>query len=1188
MILSDEKILILDGGMGTMIQQEHLSESDFRGEGHGCSCCELKGCNDILVLTRPDVISKIHREYLEAGADIIETDSFNANAISLADYELQDSVYEINLAAARLARGVVEDWMSSHPGSLKYVAGSVGPTNRSLSMSPSVEDPAARNLTWAELTETYRTQMRGLIDGGVDVLLIETVFDTLNAKAALWSAGEAMRECGRDVPVMLSATLTESGRTLSGQTIEALLASVAHVPLLSIGLNCGFGAEGMAQWIEALAQATALPISVYPNAGLPNAMGEYDETPEMMAGHVRPILEKGLVNIIGGCCGTTPAHIRAISELAANYKPRKSAPMRQVMRLSGFEAIEVTAERNFVNIGERCNVAGSRKFLRLINEKSYGEAVSIARKQVEDGAQIVDVNMDDAMLDSTQEMSHFLRLLASEPDVARVPVMIDSSNWQTIVTGLENLQGKGIVNSISLKDGEETFCKKADYIKRMGAAVVVMAFDENGQADTYERKIAVCERAYRLLTQKVGFNPQDIIFDPNVLAVATGLEEHNNYAIDFLRATKWIKTNLPGAKVSGGLSNLSFALRGNNYVREAMHSVFLYHAIREGLDMAIVNAGSILPYDNVPDALRKAIEDVLFNTDNEATTRLIDLAGAILQSGADKKAKDNSQLNDADVTPYERLKTMLMRGVTENLEQVLEANYKELGSAIAVIDGPLMAGMNEVGELFGAGKLFLPQVVKSARTMKQAVSWLNPLIEQDKANSSESEKKKGRMVIATVKGDVHDIGKNIVSVIMRCNGYDVIDMGVMVPSEEIIKLAIKENVDFVAVSGLITPSLEEMRRLAALMQEHKMNVPLMVGGATTSELHTAVKIAPEYDGPVIHTRDAAMMPTVAQQLMTDRTAFMSAWKKRQQDLRDEYESGQPLLTISEARALRPKLTYMPQKPNKMGVRNVRLSIAEAREFINWIPFYAVWRVKSGSEEADKILAEANEELDRMSSQGGGTNATFGLWTANAKGDDIVIDGRVTIPTLRQQHKNSSGSQLSLSDYLAQENSGVEDYIGTFAVTVNDKMTQAIDEARGSGDEYLAMLCQTLSDRIVEASAELLHKRIRQTDWGYAEAEQDNPKNLLLQYYKGIRPAVGYPSLPDQSAIFEIDKLMPLSAAGITITENGAMSPASSVCGLVVAHPDSRYFMVGTVGEDQKEDYAARRGITKKELSKWLR
>ena len=1183
-----DKILILDGGMGTMIQRERLSEADFRGTRFADWECALKGCNDLLVITCPECIEKIHNAYLDAGADIIETDSFNANAISLADYGMQDLVYEINLAAARLARHTADAWSRAHGNVPRFVAGSIGPTNRSLSLSPSVDDAAARAMTWKELTETYRTQIGGLIDGGVDCLLVETVFDTLNAKAALWAADEAMRAAGRHLPIMLSVTLTESGRTLSGQTLEAMLASVAHAPLASVGLNCGFGAEGMLPWIEQLAALSPLPVSVYPNAGLPNEMGEYDETPELMAEHIRPMLEKGLVNIVGGCCGTTPEHIRLIAEMAGNYKPRVPASRPNVMRLSGYELREVTPEQNFLNIGERCNVAGSRKFLRLINEKNYDEAVEIARRQVVDGAQVIDVNMDDAMLDAPAEMAHFLRLLATEPDVARVPVMIDSSNWDVITAGLEWLQGKGIVNSISLKDGEDTFVKKAEYVRRMGAAVVVMAFDEKGQADTFERKIEVCRRSYNILTEKAGFNPQDIIFDPNVLAVATGISSHNNYAADFISATEWIKANLPGAKVSGGVSNLSFSFRGNNYVREAMHSAFLYHAIGKGLDMAIVNAGAIMPYEDIPADLRKAIEDVIFNLSDDATDNLVAMANAIKEGGATTTATAHADELSA-MEPGKRLSAMILKGVTEGLEATLDENYRKLGSAVAVIDGPLMAGMNHVGELFGAGKLFLPQVVKSARTMKQAVAWLNPLIEADRSREG-SAKKAGRIVLATVKGDVHDIGKNIVAVIMRCNGFEVKDLGVMVPPETIIKEAVDCHADLIGVSGLITPSLEEMRRLAALMEARNMDIPLMVGGATTSELHTAVKIAPEYHGAVVYTRDAAMMPAVAQQLLTDRDRFIKSWNERQQNIRNSYNENSRIIPLTKARSLRLREGYEPVRPRRLGISSIGITVAEARGYINKIPLLAAWKVRQGSAEADKLLDDAALLLDRMERRGCAAKAIFGLWSAEAENDTIIINGNTEIPTLRQQLPGENGVQMALSDFIAPRGSGVDDYIGTFAVTIGKEALSLIDEARDAGDDYAALLLQTLADRIVEASTEVLHRRIRHEFWGYAspDEEPENPQNMLRQNYRGIRPAVGYPSLPDQSVIFDIDRLMPLSEIGITLTENGAMSPASSVCGLVLAHPGSHYFMVGAIGDDQRTDYASRRHITVEELKRWLR
>lgn len=1168
-----ERIVVLDGAMGTMIQRADLSEKDFRGERYADWECELKGCNDVLVLTRPDVIISIHKQYLEAGADIIETDTFNANAISLSDYGLENDVYEINFEAARLAKCCA----AVYP--MKWVAGSVGPTNKSLSMSPSVDDPAARNLNWSELTNAYTVQMCGLLDGGVDVLLIETVFDTLNAKSALWAAEDAMHRSGRRVPIMLSVTLTESGRTLSGQTIGAFMASVGHVPLLSVGLNCGFGAKGMIKWLEQLSSIAGCAVSAYPNAGLPNEMGEYDETPEMMSQHINLMFEKGLLNIVGGCCGTTPAHIRAIAGFAKQYRPRIVEKRRDVMQLSGLELVEVTPERMFVNVGERCNVAGSRKFLRLINEKKYNEALTIACKQVETGAQIVDVNMDDGMLNAEVEMSHFLKLIASEPDVARVPIMIDSSKWNVIRAGLECMQGKGIVNSISLKDGANEFRKKAEYIKRMGAAVVVMAFDESGQADTYERKIEICGRAYDILIKEIGFKPDDIIFDPNILTIATGIEEHNNYALDFIRTVEWIKSNLLGAKVSGGVSNLSFSFRGNNVVREAMHSVFLYHAIAKGMDMAIVNAGAMIPYEEIDDDLRNAIEDVIFNRDIGAIDRLTAIAQEIKEVGIKtNSSSDSSRIGNVTSEAY--LQSLIVCGRNEMLEETLECVHCKLGSALAVIDGPLMAGMNEVGRLFSEGKMFLPQVVKSTRTMKQAVAWLNPLIEAEKHGGEQ--KYAGKIVIATVKGDVHDIGKNIVSVIMRCNGYEVIDLGVMVAGEEIVECAISENADIVALSGLITPSLEEMRHVAMLMQERGLTIPIMVGGATTSELHTAVKIAPEYSGMVVHTRDAAMMPVVAQRLLTDREAFATEWIEKQNVLCENYRVTQNLYSWDEAKSHTPKYAYSPVKPRMKGVNTYHVSISEARKYINWKPFYSTW--KTDELKSVVLYNDALRLLDDLDQQPECVlKARVGILSAYRDGEAVVIAGE-RVEMLRQQSKNGGDVSLSLCDFVASEN----DFVGVFAVTVGREINEMITCEREKGEEYRAMLLQTLADRLVEAATECIHKRVRTDLWGYAVNETENAKNLLRKYYQGIRPAVGYPSLPDQSVIFQLDKLINLQEIGISLTENGAMSPASSICGLMLSHPESRYFIIGEIGEDQRSDYAKRKGFSTDELRKFLK
>lgn len=1209
-----ERILILDGAMGTMIQRAGLSESDFRGGRWAASMRELKGCNDALVLSRSKVVKDVHRQYLDAGADIIETDSFNANAISLADYGLENDAYEINLAAARLAREAVAEWQQANSNEPRWVAGSAGPTNKSLSMSADIADPASRGISWDELTAAYLTQFRGLIDGGVDVLLIETVFDTLNAKAALWAAVEAMEATGRQVPLMLSVTLTESGRTLSGQTLEAFLAAVTHARFLTVGLNCGFGAEGMAPWVEQLAPLTASGVCVYPNAGLPNAMGEYDETPATMVAHLRHLLESGCVNVVGGCCGTTPAHIAAIAALARDFKPRVAPVIEPRLRLSGLEHLDVVPESNFINIGERCNVAGSRKFLRLISEKNYDEALAIAHRQVDAGAQIIDVNMDDGMLDARSEMSHFLRLLASDPDVARVPVMIDSSKWDVIVAGLECLQGKGIVNSISLKDGERTFRERAAFIRRMGAATVVMAFDEEGQASTLERRIAVCRRAYRILTEEVGFEPNDIIFDPNVLAVATGIEEHADYARDFIEAVGWIKTNLPGAKVSGGVSNLSFSFRGNNAVREAMHSVFLYHAIGRGMDMAIVNAAAMVPYEEVPAPLRSAIEDVLFNRDAGATDRLVQLAEAVKQDTTANAGVPSPVEADESLSPSERLLHMVVKGNTDGIDAVLSAAHTELKSALAVIDGPLMGAMNRVGELFGAGKLFLPQVVKSARTMKQAVEWLNPLIEAEK--SSAKAQSAGRVVIATVKGDVHDIGKNIVTVILRCNGFEVIDLGVMVPAATIVERAIVEKADIVALSGLITPSLDEMCRVAGLMQQRHLSIPLMVGGATTSALHTAVKIAPRYDAPVVYTRDAAMMPVVALRLLTQRESFVKEWTARQQELRSgQALAAKPLFPLAEARRRRPALEYPVHVPLVQGAHTYRIALAEARKFINWRPFFtawkfdasmasiaevkgcdcrrAVWLARHDGEEITKsaqamqLYKEANQALDYLEQVAAGSIvARVGIFPCRSADDTIFVkstSGEVELPMLRQQAQDGGDTLVALSDFI----SPAGDYIGVFAVTAGEQVEAMTAYQRTKGDEYRALLFQTLADRLAEAATELIHKRVRCELWGYAHNEPANPENLLLKYYEGIRPAVGYPSMPDQSLIFELDRLIDIRSIGIQITENGAMKPAASTSGLMLAHPDSRYFMVGPIGYDQCADYARRRGITLEALSHLL-
>ncbi|MCM1093674.1 MAG: methionine synthase [Lachnospiraceae bacterium] len=1204
----ESKILVLDGAMGTEIQKYGFEEADFRGEEFADWNCRLKGCNDVLAITQPEAIERIHTSYLDAGAMIIETDSFNSNKLSLADYGLSENVREINLAAAKVARKAADSYMASHPGELRWVAGSVGPTSKSLSMSQGVDETGAVN--WDMLVDAYMPQFEALIEGGVDIFQIETIFDALNAKAAVWCARRAMEKYGKRVPIILSLTLTESGRTLSGQTLDAAIATLSHAEPIVVGLNCSFGADGMMKYVEAL-QQYPFAVVVYPNAGLPNAMGQYDETSEKMVGKVKEMFHKGYVNIIGGCCGTTPEHIRLIAEEASKHHPRPIPVAEYHMVLAGLESLDVDGTDEFIQVGERCNVAGSRKFLRLIKEKSIDEAISVAASQVAAGAKIVDVNLDDSMLDAVAEMSAFLSRIGVEPEVARVPVMIDSSDWNVIVEGLKRIQGRPVVNSISLKEGEEKFLDKARHIKEMGAAVIVMAFDENGQADTFERRIEVCRRAYDLLVDKVGFKGCDIVFDPNVLAVATGIESHSDYAVDFIRSVKWIKSHLPGAKVSGGVSNLSFSFRGNNQVREAMHSLFLRHARLEGMDMAIVNVSTSVDPDGISPELAKAIDDVLLNRDVNATDRLVDIAEKIKAESTGTPVQKEKEHSEAPSSPRQRIVNMLVSGSVAQLEQALEEAMKECGSALAVVDGPLMEGMNRVGELFGSGKMFLPQVVKSARTMKQAVNWLTPYIEEEKHNQPSSSS--GKMVIATVKGDVHDIGKNIVSVIMNCNGFDVVDMGVMVPGEEIVNRAVEENADFIGLSGLITPSLEEMCNVAKLMESKRMRIPLLIGGATTSALHTAVKIAPCYGGPVVYTRDAAMMPSVAQRLVnpSSRDKAVRDNEAEQNRLRHEYASAS-LISIETARKNAPEYSHSQFTPAQPGVHTFDISISEAKDMINWRAFLAAWKldasfaeimdikgcdhckaqwlaslqadkVKKGAE-AMQLLKEAVRAIDDLESRNCKIKARVALLPAHSDGDDIVVTGEMgelALPMLRRQL--SGETSVSLADFVAP----CDDWIGLFAVTSGKKIEDIISGFKSEGDDYKAILYQTVADRLVEAATELMHLQVRRSLWGYAGNEEDNLRNLLRQYYQGIRPAVGYPSMPDQSLIFELDKVLDYASVGITLTEHGAMAPAASTTGLIISHPDSRYFMLGEIGEDQLEDYARRRGMMVDDLRAYL-
>ena len=1218
------RILILDGAMGTMIQKHKLTEAAFRGSLFQDAPKSQRGNNDLLCLTQPDIIGEIHRGYLEAGADIIETNTFNAQRISLSDYGMEAEVRAINLAAAQLARKKADEYSRQTPDKPRFVAGSVGPTNKTASLSPDVNNPAMRAITFDQLTDAYREQMEALIEGGVDALFIETIFDTLNAKAAIVAAQQAMQSTGRTVALMLSATVADkSGRTLSGQTIRAFLASIEHAPLLSVGLNCSFGARDLKPYLEELSSLAPWYVSSHPNAGLPNQLGDYDETAERMAVQIKEYIDEKLVNIIGGCCGTTPAHIAAYNKLLEGASVRTVPAPSPHTHLSGLELLEITPENNFVNIGERCNVAGSRNFLKLIEAKKYDEAVVIARKQVDDGAQILDVNMDDAMLDAKTEMVTFLNSLMSDPDAARVPVMVDSSKWEVIEAGLKCVQGKSIVNSISLKEGEETFLQRARLVRQYGAAAVVMAFDEKGQADTLERRIEICSRAYKLLTETVGFPPQDIIFDPNILAIATGMEEHNRYAIDFIHATEWIKSNLPFAKVSGGVSNLSFSFRGNNKVREAMHSAFLYHAIRAGMDMGIVNAGMLQVYESIDKELLEIVEDVLFDRRPDATERLIKMAeklkaeGTTTQTAVKEEAWRSLSLN-------ERLATCLVKGLNTYLEEDLTEALTVYDNPLMIIEQPLMEGMGIVGQLFGEGKMFLPQVVKTARVMKQAVAFLQPHIETYQKGAEV--KKAGKIVMATVKGDVHDIGKNIVGVILACNNYEVIDLGVMVPSEKILQAAIDNQADAIGLSGLITPSLEEMSHVAEAMQKAGFTIPLLIGGATTSKIHTALKIAPHYAANVVsHSRDASQAVIALGRLLNPHLyeTFAEEIRAEQAVLVNKEQHAAPLLSLAEALKNSLQINwseYKPLKPTHFEKQIIEISIDSLFPYIDWRFFFKAWRLPGNypdivsidrciacetgwinsyppeeqekAKQALKLFHDAQDVLSLLQEKGIVAKTVFDFFEANATNDkDALIvhtsDKTLSIPVLRQQTLKTDGQpNLSLADFILPENTGKRDYIGAFSTSIAG--TEILSkELAGSGDDYTALLIQSLTDRLAEAAAEYIHLHIRQNAWGYAPEEALSETELLKERYQGIRPAVGYPSLPDLSIIFELDPMLHLSDIGIQLTENGAMMPNASVSGLVFAHPQARYFMIGKIGQDQREKYAAQRGITVMELRKWL-
>lgn len=1200
--LLKERVLLLDGAMGTMIQRYGLKEADYRGERFRGHPGDLQGNNDLLSLTRPEVIREIHVAYLEAGADIIETNTFNANAISQADYQMESLVFELNLASARIASETAAAFSLKTPGKPRYVAGSLGPTNKTASMSPDVNDPGYRAVSFDGLKSAYTEQVKGLVEGGADLLLVETIFDTLNAKAALMGIEEYLAGSGKKIPVLVSGTITDaSGRTLSGQTLEAFMRSLEHVELLAMGLNCSLGAKEIRPYLQEMSEKSPLFVSVHPNAGLPNQFGEYEQTPEQMAGYMHDFLNNRFVNILGGCCGTTPEHIRAFAGLLEHAVPRIPPPPEPGLKLSGLEPLTVFEGSNFINIGERCNVAGSRKFARLIREKKYEEALEIAAKQVEDGAQILDVNLDDAMLDAEYEMVKFLNLMLAEPGISRIPVMIDSSKFSVIEAGLKCIQGKAVVNSISLKEGEEQFLKQAGTIQKYGAAMIVMAFDEQGQADTFERRISVCKRAYELLTGKLGISPDDIIFDPNVLAIGTGMEEHNGYAVDFIRTTRWIKENLPRARVSGGISNLSFSFRGNDTVREAIHSVFLYHAIRAGLDMGIVNPGLLQVYDEIPSELLEYVEDLVLNRRADATERLITYSAGLEQ----REKSDEKKEQWRELPVEERLKHALIKGITEYIESdALEAHAK-YGLGLKVIEGPLMAGMNVVGDLFGEGKMFLPQVVKSARVMKRAVATLLPFIEREKADGSGTGTgSAGKVLLATVKGDVHDIGKNIVGVVLGCNNFEVVDLGVMVPAERILDEAIALKADIVGLSGLITPSLEEMIHVAGEMERRKMKQPLLIGGATTSKIHTAVKVEPAYSQPVIHVKDASKSVGVVSALISEekKETFARQIRDEHRALRSDYAgAGKEIeyLSLEQARSNKLQLSwekgtvFAPKKPGLHSL--VDFSIEEIRKYINWVFFFVTWELRGKfpdifdhpryGKEARKLYDDAQEMLDRIIAEKWLTaNAVFGLFPAHAVGDDLVVyeedqRERSRFTNLRNQTRKEGLPNLCLSDFIAPADSGIPDYLGAFAVTAGLGIEKQLERFERDHDDYSAIMLKALADRLAEAFTELLHRMIRMDHWGYAPDESLSMEELFREKYLGIRPAHGYPACPDHSEKEVLFELLGAEQYGIRLTENYSMVPAASVSGLIFAHPDSSYFFVGKIGKDQVTDYAQRKNLT---------
>ena len=1216
----EKRVLVIDGAMGSMIQQYKLTEKDFRGKRFSDWHKDLQGNNDLLSITQPQIIKTIHKEYLKAGADIIETNTFSDTKIAMADYDMQEFVYELNFESAKLAKAAISEYKIEFPEFAhipKFVAGAIGPTNRTLSLSPNVNDPGYRAITFDELVEAYTEQVRGLIDGGADLLLIETIFDTLNAKAALFAIQNYCESINVKMPVMVSGTITDaSGRTLSGQTTEAFLNSVSHVDLLSVGLNCALGAKDMRPYLEELSNKAPFYVSAYPNAGLPNQFGEYDQDAHEMGHQIEEFLKAGFLNIVGGCCGTTPAHIKRIAEIAKNAIPRKKPSADTIMHLSGLEPFSLTPESNFLNVGERTNVTGSKKFLRLIKEGNYEEALSIAKDQVDGGAQVIDVNMDEGMLDGELAMTTFLNLIASEPDISRVPIMIDSSKWSVIEAGLKCVQGKAIVNSISLKEGELKFIEQAHKIKQYGAAVIIMAFDEVGQADTFQRRKDICRRAYDILVNKVNFPPQDIIFDPNIFPVATGMEEHRLNAVDFFNSTKWIKENLPYAKVSGGVSNVSFSFRGNDHVREAIHSAFLFHAIKHGMDMGIVNPAQLEVYDNIEKTLLELVEDVLLNRRDDATERLVEHAESLKGITKEKTEKDEEWRKG---TVEERLSFSLVKGLVEYIDVDTEEARLKLGRPLHVIEGPLMDGMNIVGDLFGSGKMFLPQVVKSARVMKKAVAYLEPfLIAEKEANKKagivgDGRKNAGKILMATVKGDVHDIGKNIVGVVLACNNYEIIDLGVMISCDKILEEAKKHQVDIIGLSGLITPSLDEMVHVAKEMERLNFKLPLLIGGATTSKVHTAVKIAPNYSGPVVHVNDASKSVPVASSLISNelRQGFIDNLNIDYVRVRDQNKNAQSqnkLISLAEARQNKFQIDWTKTritKPSFIGNKVfTSYDLKEISEYIDWTPFFHSWEMKGSYPkiltdatrgiEATKLFNDAQSMLNKLVSQKWlQANAVIGIYPANTVNDDDteVYDEKgnvlATFYSLRQQSKKPAGQfNLALSDFIAPK--GKQDYIGAFALTTGIGIDEHVKKFEADHDDYSAIMLKALADRLAEAFAELMHKKVRTEIWAYNKNETLKNEDLIKEEYDGIRPAPGYPAQPDHTEKLTIWKLLEVEKnTEIFLTESLAMVPTAAVSGLYMAHPQSHYFGLGKINNEQVQNYAERKKISLPDAQKWL-